>query len=58
MILISTRNTKKKNMENLMIFLKFPIENLRVKKDILLRMEGNSVMKKELVLLLNTANNN
>lgn len=45
-------------MENLINFSKFQTENLKIIRVILHRMEENTVMKKELVLLLNTAKNN
>jgi len=45
-------------MENLINFSKFQTENLKIKRVILHRMEENTVMKKELVLLHNTVKNN
>jgi len=45
-------------MENLINFSKFQTENLKIKRVISHRMEENTVMKKERVLLHNTAKNN
>ena len=38
---------RKKSMEDLMIFLKYEIKNLEIKKDIFLKMEENMAMKME-----------
>lgn len=40
-------NMRKKSMEDLMIFLKYEIKNLEIKKDNSLKMEENMAMKME-----------
>jgi hypothetical protein len=47
-------NMRKKNMEGLMIFLKLEIINLEIKKEYTLKMEENSTMKMELIIIHNT----